>query len=129
MKRFKRRVFESSIEITPLIDLVFLLIIFFLIATTTDNIKSIKINFPEAETGSKLKSEKIVITVDENNMIYVNREKYTLNQLDKYLKKLGDEKIFQINGDKKSSYNTIVKVMDLLRKNGYNKIILGVKSY
>lgn len=129
MRKYKRKTFNNAIEITPLIDLVFLLLIFFLVATTTTNIKAIKVNIPKAETGSKIKTNKIVIVVDKSNKIYIDNKKYTLNQLQEYLKTLKNIDVFQINGDKNSSYDTIIKIMDLIRKNGFNKITLGVNSY
>ncbi len=131
MKFGKKRDHSSAeLEITPLIDMVFLLIIFFLISTSFENYKNINIEFPSSETASEQKIKTIEIFITGENSILIEEKKYSIGEFQTFIAGLDKEiKNVTINGDKSISYQYIVNIMDILRKNGLNNIILGVKSY
>lgn len=120
-----------GIEMTPLIDMVFLLLIFFLLSTTLDNFRRININLPSSQTGEKVKQKDISIFIDKENNIYLEDKIISLKILDEILKSIDKNSIstVYINGDELTQYKIIIDVMDILRKNGFNNISLGVKSY
>ena len=73
MKFRRQRREELSINLTPLIDVVFLLLIFFMVSTTFDKEARIRVDLPEAATKDEAVQEQTLeITVDANGRYYVN---------------------------------------------------------
>jgi len=127
----KRKKSEMSLEITPLIDMVFLLLIFFLIATSFDNFKKMNVTLPSSQTGEKVKQQTVSIYITKENEIFYEDQQVSIKQLNDFVLKLDKENISTIfiNGDQDVSYKMIIDIMDILRKNGLYNISLGVKSY
>ncbi|MCX8057992.1 MAG: biopolymer transporter ExbD [Spirochaetes bacterium] len=131
IKRKQRERSIASIEMTPLIDMVFLLLIFFLLSTTLDNFRRLNIKLPSSQTGEKVKTKDLSIYIDRENNIYLENQIVSLKILDEKLKSIDKESISTvfINGDENTQYKIIIDIMDILRKNGFFNISLGVKSY
>lgn len=133
--RIKRRSGGDLIlEITPLIDVVFLLLIFFMLATTFDDTAAFKIDLPKstvAKTKSTLKEVQILIDKDRN--IYVkyddgaksNQEQVTLEEFLNFVSdklNASDNKDVVISADKSIDYGFIVEIMSLLKEAGASAI-------
>mgnify|MGYP001328665301 CR=1 FL=1 len=131
MKFWKRKEDDAQIEITPLIDMVFLLIIFFLISTTMDNNKKIEVDIPSSETGVENKSSSMDIFLTKNNIIIINDSQYTIGDFQTFMQNIdiSQVKTILLNGDKMVDLQFLVNVMDIIRKRGIENISLGVKSY
>ena len=128
--RFQHR---ALIDMTPLIDLAFSLLIFFMITYNTSQgmLSSIIVNLPSAvQTGSHRQGN-YVISVTERNEVFINEKKLAEGDIRPEIKKikenLGDGAVI-IRGDKKSSYETIVRVMDYLNQAGIPKFTLTTVS-
>jgi biopolymer transport protein ExbD len=118
---------------TPLIDLAFSLLIFFMISYNASQgmLSSIIVNLPSAvQTGSH-RHGNYIISVTERNEVFINEKKLSAGDMRPEIKKikenLGDGAVI-IRGDKKSSYETIVKVMDYLNQAGIPKFTLTTVS-
>ncbi|MCB1877836.1 MAG: biopolymer transporter ExbD [Chromatiales bacterium] len=73
MKLARRRKEEPQLNITPLIDVVFLLLIFFMVSTTFDKEKAIEIELPTASSSEEIKDiETLEITIDTDGRYFVN---------------------------------------------------------
>jgi|SRR5210317_1952144 biopolymer transport protein ExbD len=71
---------DVSINLTPLIDVVFLLLIFFMVSTTFDTTSQLKINLPQAsQTQSAESARKVNLLIDAKGMFYVNSRELTNN--------------------------------------------------
>ncbi len=110
---------EPAVNLTPLIDVVFILLIFFMVSTTFQKESEIKIELPEASSEpveEKEESLEILIDVDGHYFIdeqqVVNTELETLKQVIK--KYLGDrtELPVVIRADKRTPYESVVRAMD-----------------
>jgi biopolymer transport protein ExbD len=128
--RFQHR---ALIDMTPLIDLAFSLLIFFMISYNASQgmLSSIIVNLPSAvQTGSH-RHGNYIISVTERNEVFINEKKLSAGDMRPEIKKikenLGDGAVI-IRGDKKSSYETIVKVMDYLNQAGIPKFTLTTVS-
>lgn len=119
---------RAHIDLTPLIDLVFLLVIFFMVSSTIGKLSSIHINLPKAEKSSISERAAVVISINDRNEIYIGNDKVAeedfQNTVNSRINELKDKKIL-IRGDKKTNYETIIKVMDSLNKSGISSFTLS----
>ena len=116
---------EVFINLTPLIDVVFLLLIFFMVSTTFATIRyGIKVDLPRTTTPEEKIEENIVISITKDNQIYLGKkwvkEENLVSLLRKEIKRKGSLVI--INADKEVKHGTVVRVMDLARKAGAGKL-------
>jgi biopolymer transport protein ExbD len=126
--------YRSIMDMVPLIDFSFSMLIFFMMTYNADpgKVSSIIVNLPKAVQVAASKSSDIVISVNAKNEVYINDVKYDLNRVLNELKKR-KQSLTQgtviIRGDRLSNYETIVKVMDYLNQAGLPKFTLStVKS-
>ena len=116
---------EVFINLTPLIDVVFLLLIFFMVSTTFATIRyGIKVDLPRTTTPEEKIEENIVISITKDNRIYLGKkwvkEENLVSLLRKEIKRKGSLVI--INADKEVKHGRVVRVMDLARKAGAGKL-------
>ena len=128
---FKERNRDTSfsIDIAPLVDVVFLLLIFFMLSTTFEIKPGIKVNLPEGTT-KEIKSEpkdiKIYITKKEE--IYFNGKRIDLTKLKKELSKIRNKKkMIIIEADKFSYHGVVVSVMDVAKSLGFNNFAIATR--
>ena len=136
LERIKRRSGGTLVlEITPLIDVVFLLLIFFMLATSFDERSAFKIDLPKS-TAAKTKStlKEVQVLVDKEKNIYL---RYTDNSGKSQSEKLdlssfvsvvseklntSESKDVMISADKDIDYGFIVEIMSLLKESGASAI-------
>ncbi|HBE04040.1 MAG: hypothetical protein A2096_05350 [Spirochaetes bacterium GWF1_41_5] len=117
-----------GIDMTPMVDIVFLLIIFFMIASTYVKTSGIRVNLPEAVSSDSHPKNDLVISVNENGDIFLDDRKVAMDSLQKLLK---EEKIKSgrsaliIKGDRNIRYKSLVLVMDRAKMAGIEKISLA----
>ncbi|MEJ5273930.1 MAG: biopolymer transporter ExbD, partial [Spirochaetota bacterium] len=108
------------------------LIIFFLIATSFQTYKKISVTLPGSETGENPVNESLIISILKDGSIEIEEKKFTLSQFNEYLKEnylILSKKQIYINADRSVDYESIIKILDVLRKNSLQSISLGVKPY
>ncbi len=127
--RERKRDSGFSIDIAPLVDVVFLLLIFFMLSTTFEVNPGIKVNLPESsskEIKKETKDIKIIITKSEH--IYFNGKKVDLQQLKKEFAKIKNKKrLIIIEADKFSYHGVVVSVMDVAKSLGFNNFAIATK--
>lgn len=125
-KRENRRV---NLDITPLIDVIFLLLIFFMVSTTFLDSSGIKINLPVAETKTPAqKEEALEVTISAKKKIYVNGKPTELKRLVKRLKtvkKRVKQDLLIIRADGKVPHQLVVSVMDAGKRAGIKKLSIA----
>jgi len=125
--RFKRNIKLErtlrTIDIAPLIDVVFLLLIFFMLTSSFIFQPGIRVNLPRAITSDMLSEENAIITITAENLIYYNQRLVTLEELSSILKKAASSRLpVLIKADKKTSLGRIVVVWDLCRQKGVSQV-------
>jgi biopolymer transport protein ExbD len=130
--------FVPRIRIINLVDVLFILLIFFIATTTfrvaTQQPTGVKLSLPEAKTAEavgKQKTSQLRVTVAADGSIYVDREKTTTGQLETVLKdaKAKDPAVvIELSADKDASYGTIVSVVDAARAAGIQNITAFTKK-
>ena len=130
MKIRRRRNFNTGADLTPMIDVVFQLILFFLVSTTFAVLPGISVNLPVSETAQSEAIASITITADSSGKRWMNDEAVTFKTLDSKLavfdtegKKREDYPV-TLEADEKVTNGTIVKLFDVLRKNGFAAVNL-----
>lgn len=113
-----------SIELTPIIDMVFLLLIFFLVATTFHQAeREMQIALPEASSAGPISAtlREIVINVDEDGRIIVGGKRMAHDELRAIISQAvesnADQKV-TVRGDRGTAYANIVAVLDICKGNG-----------
>lgn len=125
---------EMSINLTPLIDVVFLLLIFFMVSTSFTRETQIELELPKAE-GSPLQTEYEVveISVDSTGNFYVNKKALINTQIATIKKAIlkvsdGDTTLpLIISADAKAPYQAIITAMDAAGQEGFTNIQMATR--
>jgi biopolymer transport protein ExbD len=128
--RFRRRLAaDTNLNLVPMIDVVFQLIIFFMVATTIIITPGIALVLPSSATAEPTAMSRLVVTVVSREEVYINKERYNMRSLNARLagvtaKERVEIKSVVLDGDRSISYSLLVEVLDALRRNGFKAINL-----
>ncbi len=135
---FRSKESQQTLELnlTPLIDVVFLLLIFFMVSTTFDKPTRLKVQLPEAVSENELDQtvNKIEVVIQQNGDYFINGHplaNQTYKTLKKALKKKanGNQDLpVIIRADKKVPYQFVVKVMDVASQLGLNRLVFSTNK-
>ncbi len=125
--RFRRprtRSEATLINLTSLIDVVFLLLIFFMVSTSFALIRGIKVDLPTTTTPQEEIEQNIVISITKEGKIYLDKTQISKTELVKTLERqIGKKKsLVVINADKDTRHGIVVEVMDLAKQGGAGKL-------
>lgn len=126
---------EPQLNLTPLIDVVFLLLIFFMVSTTFNKQSEISIELPEA-SGKPLKTDKFVIEIEIDNQgrYFVNQQRVKDNKVITLKRAIrltqGKEKNPQliISSDRNTPYQAVITAMDAARQLGLVNLTFATKQ-
>jgi len=128
--RFKRRLEERSVvDLVPMIDVVFQLILFFLVSTTFAILPGITLQLPQSATAEPTAMTRLAVAVVSRDEVYLNKDRMTLDQLGKRLQSLTSAEREQIKSvtleaDRSVSYGLTIEILDILRQSGFRGINL-----
>jgi len=117
-----------TLNMTSLIDVLFILIIFFAVSSTFLEQPGIELNLPEAESSETYTTQKIIIYADKDKNLFLNDQLISTNTLVEEIKKLGtlsEESSIVLKADQEVDHGDIIKIMDILRTNNIYKIIIS----
>lgn len=126
----RKRILHSNIDMTPMLDIVFQLILFFLVSTTFAMLPGIKLQLPQSHTSESTAMQGITITAQADGNLFFNDKKVDMISLGKelilYDTKDTPKNEFPISleADSEVTNGTIVKIFDVIRENGYSVINL-----
>ena len=132
--QFRRRLKpQVNVNLVPMIDMVFQLVIFFMVSSTFILTPGISIIFPSSTTSEPVAMSKLVVTVVSREEVYFNKEKFEIRELDERLSAITEEersdiKTVVLEGDRGISYSLLIEVLDLLRRNGFRAINLRTRE-
>ena len=114
---------RTEINLTPLIDVVFLLLIFFMVTTTFNQYAKLRIDLPEAEAAADMQpKKKVEVLIDKNGNYFIgdqslvdNQPRTLLNALSKAME-TAEEKAITIRADAQAQHQAVVSVMDAAAK-------------
>ena len=128
--KYKRRDNKSNVDMTPMIDIVFQLILFFLVSTTFAILPGIKLNLPQSSTAEGTSMQGITITVDKNGLIFFNEKEVLINELSTELISFDTKDVpktefpISLEADENVTNGVIVKLFDVIRECGFSAINL-----
>lgn len=113
----------GTIDIAPMIDVVFQLLIFFMLTSSFVFQPGIKINLPKAVTSEIVGKQTSVITITEENVIYFEKKAVNMDELKAQLQmSSSSDKPVLIRADKRAYIGRIVEVWDLCRTLGISQV-------
>lgn len=134
MKVTKREVVHANVDFTPMIDVVFQLILFFLVSTTFSVLPGISVNLPKSSTAQGTAADGITITAAVDGKMFVNDIPVTLESIDGVLaaidtgKKKREDFPVTLEADDQVTNGTIVQIFDALRRNGFSAVSLRTSN-
>jgi len=127
----RRKKIRTRLDVAPLIDVVFLLLIFFMLSSHFVTHPGIKITLPTAVSAPLHSEENIVIHVAGNNSIFLNGKEVGQADLSEELKPKIDqaaEKKVIIKADQKIDLGLAVKIMDIAREADAQALVISTKT-
>lgn len=124
----KRRSDESNLDMTPLVDVVFLLIIFFMLSTTFIVLPGIKIDLPKVSAQKvELEKTEIVLTVDSSGALFFDQHPMDIEQMRLRLNTIASENprtLVLLKGDRSAHYGPVIDVLSALHTAGLNRVAI-----
>ena len=128
MSKYKKSRESAKLDLTPLIDVVFLLIIFFMVTTTFNNFGSVQIDLPSSTIQQTDKNKSIEIIIDKDGNYHISEDgkitQIQFSEIDSYLK---TAKEATVSADKNLKYQVIMDVITKIKENGVDN--LGLSFY
>ena len=121
---------SRTIDIAPLIDVVFQLLIFFMLTASFIFQPGIKINLPKAVTSEVLHEQNVVVTVTSENLIYLDNKALTSAELSRRLAKdiTDSKRPVLIKADRRASLGRVVEVWDICRASGISQVNIATNQ-
>jgi biopolymer transport protein ExbD len=120
---------EVRIELIPLIDVIFCILTFFMLAAVTMTRQAgINVDLPRATSGVTQMREMLLVSVDPVGLIYIDKEAVSTEELQRRLVEFRDanpDGIMVLYASRLASYNDVVQVLDILRSVGGDRVALA----
>jgi biopolymer transport protein ExbD len=122
---------ESEINITPMLDVVFIMLIFFIVTATFVKEAGIDVNRPDATTAEKKENANILIAIGPNKDIWIDRRMVDVRSVRPNIERLHAENpqgSVVIQADKESKTDTLIQVMDASRQAGVFNVSIAAQE-
>ena len=122
---------ENSLDLTPMMDIVFIMLIFFILTTSFVKETGVEISRPNAETAERDERGNILVAITENDEIWVDKRRIDLKALRANIERLKieyPEGSVIIQADERSRSGLLVEAMDQIRLAGVQNISIAAKN-
>ncbi len=112
---------EAEIDLTPMLDIVFIMLIFFIVTSTFIKEPGVDIERPDAETTEKVKTVAVLIAITADNRIFIDKKEIDLRAVRGSVERMLAENpngAIVIQADKDSEAGVMMKVMESVRDAG-----------
>ena len=130
-RKRQRNTEESDIDITPMMDVVFIMLIFFIVTATFVKESGIDVTRPDAQTATKQNRVGILVAINEYNELWINRREVDINAVRANIERLHAENPqggAVIQADQNAQTGTLVEVMDQIRLAGVQAISIAAEE-
>lgn len=129
--KFKTRTKRKPlINITSLIDVLFLLLIFLMVSSTFIEQPGIKLDLPEAQSSTLFEQKEYILYIDKEGKLFLNEVETPLGDLEDKIKSalpgMKDQSLI-LKADQGTTHGVVVKAMDIIKKSGVKRLIIGTK--
>ena len=126
LRRKKREAEEGDVNVTPLLDIVFIMLIFFIVTATFIKEPGVTVQRPDAQTAEEQRLVSVLVAIDSNNRIWINREETPLEAVRVAVERLRRENprgsaVIQADGSAESEY--LVEVLQQIRDAGVQETV------
>ena len=124
----KRRAEESGIDLTPMLDVVFIMLIFFIVTTSFVKESGIDVSRPSAQTSKKKQQASILVAINHSGEVWIQRRRVDIRAVRANIERLhaeSPEGTVVIQADKRSETGILVDVMDQVRLAGVESIAVS----
>ncbi|WP_043770141.1 ExbD/TolR family protein [Algiphilus aromaticivorans] len=121
---------ESAIDITPMLDIVFIMLIFFIVTATFVKESGIDVNRPDANTATQQDRASILIAIDDTGAVFIDRRRVELDAVRANIERLHAENpqgTVVIQADENASTKQLVAVMDASREAGVYEVSIATE--
>ena len=128
-RRLKRK--SSLLDTTPMTDIVFLLLIFFMLSSSFLVEPGIKLKLPKTVTSEIQEKKKLVVSIKEDNSIYLNDRPVHKSALEEELKLLlpaDEERLMIIRADARVLHGLVTEVLDIAKSAGAEKLAIATEK-
>ena len=122
---------ESSVDITPMLDVVFIMLIFFIVTATFVKEAGIDVDKPSAATAIVQEKASILVAIDAKDNIWINRRQVDIRSVRSIVERLHAENpqgSVVIQADKESKTDTLIQVMDASRQAGVFNVSIAAQQ-
>ena len=122
---------EANIDMTPMLDVVFIMLIFFIVTASFVKEAGIDVNRPEAATAVKKDRANILIAISDKGEIWINKRRIDVRAVQANIERLHAENpqgTVVIQTDKKATTETLIKVMDASRAAGVYDVSIAAQE-
>lgn len=122
---------EAAIDLTPMLDVVFIMLIFFIVTASFVKEAGIDVNRPEASTAVSKDRANILVAISETNEIWINKRRIDERAVQANIERLYAENpqgSVVIQADKKATTDTLIKVMDASRAAGVFDVSIATQE-
>jgi biopolymer transport protein TolR len=114
----------ASINVTPFVDVTLTLLVIFMVVAPALH-QGLNVQLPKTQSKGTDVSGKWVVTISDKGQIYLNERPTTMNELSQRMQAISQSdsalQVF-IVGDKRSDYGTVIKVLDIIKQSGVQKV-------
>jgi biopolymer transport protein ExbD len=122
---------EAQIDLTPMLDVVFIMLIFFIVTASFIKEAGVEVNRPEASTSNPKENVNILIAITSNDEVWMDGRRVDVRAVRANVERLHAENpkgAVVIQADKKSTTETVVKVLDASREAGVFDVSLATEN-
>jgi len=126
-----RRRVRPTLDVTPLIDVVLQLVIFFMLTTTFSLYQGINVNLPKVVKAEEHQEKDLVVTITKENRVYLNDREVTVEELAETVKPLfvaSQPRVVVIRADQEVKHGKVVEVMDIVKGAGAEKLAIATEQ-
>jgi biopolymer transport protein ExbD len=130
-RRRNRAEDDSQIDMTPMLDVVFIMLIFFIVTTSFVRESGLEVNRPSASTATEQTKAGIFVAIKDTGEIYIDRKQVDLQRVRASLERLvasQGEVGLVIQADEETRHGVVVKVMDAAREAGIQQISVAAQA-
>jgi len=126
--RRRRQLEKGKFDLTPLIDVVLLLLIFFMLSSNFITQPGIKVNLPRSVSANLNEAGDVTVTLTEGNRVYFNNEPINFDGLGRRLKKeirKNPAVSILLKADEKASHGSVVKIINIAQQSGISRFSIA----
>lgn len=119
---------ENSIDLTPMLDVVFIMLIFFIVTASFIKETGIDVNRPDASTAQQVEKASILIAVRDNGEVWMDRRRIDIRQVRANIERMRAENpqgSVVVQADQKATTDIVVRVLDSAREAGVYDVALA----